>query len=585
MDPQLPPELVEIVALHLSQNDLAQLVRVNKEWHTMWTPHLWRSMLMTCSRNEIAMMSPEGQVALRRNGHHIRIFIGETFDSHAFHLLRPAQGLYLTTLFIGSVVHDGSTTRDSLVALLRRCSTLRTLTIDSVRGGEEEFIAEIFKTIAGSLDRLQKLALFMSGIVRATPGAVQEFLETCPSSLEYLAMRAKFCRPPASGSTDVGLKSVVIENSKPHPKLKCFSFETDTHFAKDRSIIPRVLTTFLRGCTCLESVNDFVRSPFCGKSWMFDYPVVLEAVRDALGYTPLKYVESPLTLALPEDDVLAQMLVSVVDGAQQGAVGRKGWHTLHLRMESEDMPATYRALLERSHLGSLGYLTVDDGTPMTSQEYLSILCHGNRLQVLQLEPIPTVLVSDLGKSPPWKCTWLVLLHLQIAGIPRPDVQIDYRGRPIHAASPLHNGTMEESRAIQRQVYSRLAMLTCLRSLTLGVDARFEEVEVHNVERGLIFYDPLLQPTSLEMTLDSGLGLLAGLKDLRSLDVSNMEHRIGERELRFMEREWPRMASIMGLVKRKRCPVTLPDGKFEMATFGRPYGSTPETLRCDVRFQY
>lgn len=57
----------------------------------------------------------------------------------------------------------------------------------------------------------------------------------------------------------------------------------------------------------------------------------------------------------------------------------------------------------------------------------------------------------------------------IRGVPRPDVQTDYRGRPIPAGTPLHSGTMDQSRAIQRQIYAQLGRLVCLEELVLGKD--------------------------------------------------------------------------------------------------------------------
>ncbi|KAG0083284.1 hypothetical protein BGZ92_010899 [Podila epicladia] len=100
-------------------------------------------------------------------------------------------------------------------------------------------------------------------------------------------------------------------------------------------------------------------------------------------------------------------------------------------------------------------------------------------------------------------------------------------------SDLTNG---EVRELQRRIYERLATQTQLETLSLG--CRIEEVE------GII--DSHYQSECLQVTLESGLGELAHLKELTKLDVSYTDHMISIGELQWMEQNWPNLTTICGL---------------------------------------
>ncbi|KAF9387811.1 hypothetical protein CPC16_006861 [Podila verticillata] len=57
-----------------------------------------------------------------------------------------------------------------------------------------------------------------------------------------------------------------------------------------------------------------------------------------------------------------------------------------------------------------------------------------------------------------------------------------------------------------------------------------------------------QEHSLEMTLDSGLGELTVLNDLEELDVTNINHRIGVKDLEWMRTSWPKLATLAGILR-------------------------------------
>lgn len=55
-----------------------------------------------------------------------------------------------------------------------------------------------------------------------------------------------------------------------------------------------------------------------------------------------------------------------------------------------------------------------------------------------------------------------------------------------------------------------------------------------------------QEDCLQLTLESGLEILGGLKDLRGINVAHMEHGMGIAEVQWMVKSWLKLKSIFGL---------------------------------------
>ncbi|KAK3811112.1 MAG: hypothetical protein J3Q66DRAFT_351063, partial [Benniella sp.] len=125
-----------------------------------------------------------------------------------------------------------------------------------------------------------------------------------------------------------------------------------------------------------------------------------------------------------------------------------------------------------------------------------------------------------GSLREWACeASLISLRIRITGMPRPDllecqVQESYPG---------------EGREIQSQVYDRLARLTKLESLWLG----------ESFSSGSQF-------DSLELSLESGLHKLSGLKSLKELGVISLALKIGVEEVQWMAENWPELRTIYGM---------------------------------------
>ncbi|KAF8979211.1 hypothetical protein CPC16_011837 [Podila verticillata] len=96
-------------------------------------------------------------------------------------------------------------------------------------------------------------------------------------------------------------------------------------------------------------------------------------------------------------------------------------------------------------------------------------------------------------------------------------------------------------------------MTDLEELLLGHDDRdwgFKEMYWTPDFNGDNRYnDDKFQLNCLEMSLESGLSALEGLKKLRVLDVRRMAHRVGVQELDWMQENWPRLEAVRGLIRR------------------------------------
>ncbi|KAG0278011.1 hypothetical protein BGZ95_004918 [Linnemannia exigua] len=95
--------------------------------------------------------------------------------------------------------------------------------------------------------------------------------------------------------------------------------------------------------------------------------------------------------------------------------------------------------------------------------------------------------------------------------------------------------------LQREVCQVLGSFTALEELSLGVHLEMDQT-------GYQLPNLFQQPHCLDLILESGLNLMSGLKRLRVLNVSRMNHRIGVQELVWMKEHWPRLHTVEGLLR-------------------------------------
>jgi hypothetical protein len=341
-----------------------------------------------------------------------------------------------------------------------------------------------------------------------------------------------------------------------------------------------VLVPFLRGCKNLQLIEspDEYRDNKC---WITDNYKIRAAIEEATGSTLRKLVvvpseeqSDPTESEITDEDV-AQLILA---GQSHRSDGRKEvWHTLHLEGNPLLGPLTVDAIL-RTCVSGLVWLNISGcqgirghhiQTILTTAVHLRNLdaaCRGDSEATDSRLYVPQILQSNT----PWICWSLRRLNVHIAGFARPDF---YRTAETDAAD--HRHALEQSRDVQKQVYRQIASLKYLEELSLGDGALFPEDfadgdELLAASGGSgtkeLIWEPYMyslkygngyQTTCLELTLDSGLGILGTLTELRVLDITRMKHRLGVDEMEWMEDNWPNLRTIKGLfAKNLRRPYAV-----------------------------
>jgi hypothetical protein len=170
-------------------------------------------------------------------------------------------------------------------------------------------------------------------------------------------------------------------------------------------------------------------------------------------------------------------------------------------------------------------------------------------------------------------SWIALgpsmeyLQLVIDGVPRPDVVCWRSGEPL----PIQSTSHRHRYTAQKWIYRQLASMSGLQELILGrrdlnwsripfrgLDASMDSTEIEDMLSIIDF--AIYQYDCLEFSLESGLDILSGLKELRVLDVKSTAHRIGVAELEWMRIHWPKLTTIVGLESRREWAGALEDGQ-------------------------
>ncbi|KAF9150917.1 hypothetical protein BG015_007246 [Linnemannia schmuckeri] len=556
MNPLLIPELIEEVARHLDLSDIIHLLTINSLFHRALTPFLFEELIIedTWSGSTKNNINPfnvlEVRETLFRHHHRVRTLHIRSLKSRSFQVIADLPGLNsLATLSIRGYL----TTEQQLYQLLtvlEKSPNLRTLYVE--RPPPTQWMEPLLKTIARALPRLQELELFIEGQPIVSPRVAREFFETCSSELLSMTLGLMFYSDDFDESEYEPLL-LPVEGSKTHLKLKYFSLRSYVKSDEPR-VAPAVLSTFLRGCKSLEVVDDTLSFKTSSLSWIHAHPEILDALQEAMGVRLMALVMVSSEDILEMENFVAHEIGNF--GGQRRNDGvQQVWHTIFLMTCPPPGSASLRALVDASRKG-LQKLVICDSDYVVSSELHSILHQGHSLGMFDFDNYPTISVSDL-LSAPWSSLWLTTLKIRITGIPRPDVQRDYKNMPIPAGSPLHSGTMEERRLVREM----------------------------DMNHEYVMYDPMLQVTSLEMTLASGLDLLSGLTRLRELNVGTMDHRVGKKELYWMQRHWPYLTDVRGLM-RTHVEVDGWDGvntNIISLPFGRASGSHREVLDCKLSF--
>lgn len=252
----------------------------------------------------------------------------------------------------------------------------------------------------------------------------------------------------------------------------------------------------------------------------------------------------PVYSRLTSADIHGRSNMGYVEFIQRGSAA--GWEKLVLYLEDiiSYTSAGFGGYLLRAivrHSGNTIEVVRMEGNPYTrSHDIHLLLCSAHRLMAMCISSKTMVrgiawrdARAIVVSNEEWVCNDLEVFGCRIGNIPCPDIN-----RQICGGSPngyvLIENTPHESVNLQRQVYAKLARFTKLRELRLGFSFEYgyDDPEVREE-------DEYLQFDCLAMTVESGLDLLRGLKEVRVLGLEDMEVYAGEeRERQWFAECWP-----------------------------------------------
>ncbi|KAG0291677.1 hypothetical protein BGZ96_004929 [Linnemannia gamsii] len=564
----LPQEVQTAVAEFLDFHDLARLVRVNKDWNQSCTPILWRALEISGEFQFKWFCSVGALWSLSRQGHHVR-----TLRTLFPYMLIPFQDpgvipdLHLTRLELtipprANLLTDDHTT--NIINLIKRSPSLQHLYVGSIC----RHPGQLFLAIDKFLTRLKTLSLFNISYsdqsfrpdhyLRIGFRLLKAFFDNLPSELEYFALGAHTFWN--EGTQENGHPRVDIENYA-HDEADYLDFER--HFGlgsykqhKQLRVLSlrgmegdqdRVLPLFLRGCPNLEVFDNPTPDRVTARP-ITGYKLVQAALEEALGYH-LK----DLTVVAGEEsewetDGDIAHTISTALSSITGESFREVWNKINIQRDcSSSMKATAEAI-GRTCKRDLTTLRIKNASTMESTDVQLILSQASALREFSSARSPKLVARDMVAKP-WACQWLTTLCVQICGIPRPDLEMGEQGQVVKAVKRrVGRGCFLGQKDIQRQVYQQLGALVCLEALNVSCVYREGSRDIYPLDnnQGEPLFNSGLQTDCLDWTLESGLGQLASLKELREVDVRMTWHRVGVRELEWMVRQLPRLNVLKGL---------------------------------------
>lgn len=503
--------------------DLAVCARVSKAWNRIVTPELWSVLGIMHDECEL-FQRDEAQHALVRNACHVRQLRLTMYNLVLYNSIFPEQ-------------------RDDASEIKPRphFTNLQKLSVDGYLPSCHQtvaFLKSMQQDIVGLVRQNPGLTDLTFGFFPPSPALVLEAVHHAPG-LRELYVRPEFSPAYAKrvlGALPESIEKVIISTDngdpvdgtelediklQPHPALKLLFVDGDAG--------GDVLLPFLH--TCSSTLTNF--------STMGIRAFREERCRVALANLGIFLVslsgnELPQREVSTDSEIAATISLSChLENINLHRCKLAGRLTVAAILDNCER-------LERLNLSGCGGL---QDSRIRSKDLQAILCRAPNLQ--RFDAIDTFATDEFNVfleaedmiGSEWATTSMTEFHCKIK-VRRPE-QHKYPGRPEH---DLDTAELRESRALQRQVYARLATQKQLQELHLHQKLYSTAAQSHH------------QWDSLEMTLESGLGDLAGLKDMKALGVQGIDHRICKAELEWMRTHWTRLDWIWGLFQEFQYPV-------------------------------
>ena len=511
------PELLDKVFQHLGRHDLTRCAQVNKQWHALTIPYIWREL--TCKRLDDLRRDTFRRIVLedylQENGDEERPLQLSTLSKYG-HLIRLLPELMdlKNNLRPHACTQQGNepTAHDLVLHLFKHSTKAQVKFLHYIfMDPESDSMKSILEFI---LPRLRDLHIQTSIRTQSEFFKFKSLLDQCSTTLESLSVIINIQQ---------AVETVDMQDEATEDESICWTSLKDLtlrHFPDDWDA-GSLWSWMWKRCGQVErlhvqkidaSTPSLVRAMFAKMQ---------NLQRITIGDHNVAYLEDKM-----EDDVVAELLSGSRHGWKSVSVrstvklGRETMNALTLHYStleelnvdgSNNQPSCDLVQVLRScpHLHTLTYTDMYDGSSMVSGEAF-----------IDLDP-------DTGLLKPWLCEGsLKILQVVIAGIPRPDLENE------NVVAEVYPG---QGREIQGQVYDRLGRLTHLEKLKI-------------CDPSCISY----QYDCLEMSLESGLEKLSGLKSLKELSIVNLvTTKIGIKEVQWMVENWPKLNTIYGLDGRGR----------------------------------
>ncbi|KAF9905656.1 hypothetical protein EC991_001486 [Linnemannia zychae] len=445
-------------------------------------------------------------------------------------------------------------------------------------------------------------SLSLGGMSRAPLHEWDETLETILITIIRRNPRIEFLAVPSHCLQSEALCKVVAENL---PELKEFYSPSDQE-CRDGSSTTFTLAKECGGVGFEHSTPVFTGSIYSPMS----YPIL--EIYPRLMEIQLRFI------ARINRDTLKQ--IRSFDKDSFSLVRFEKWALSHVSLILEELPAETGIVfdLESSmmgkHVGSENIPVIFKCAPRLEHMSLrgcdidediiqAIICTSPRLKIFQTmaenhgyRPFDEARLNALSAfASPWASRQFEIFECKIVNVPRPDVttvDLDLDGHLIlpnlipQAPTPPQVPILEElqlaqqqSQIFQRRILQQLGQLTHLRALRLGRYGRdhndpfYVQLDIRGVQP-LMLVDSYFQTDCLELSLESGLDELAGLEQLEELDVSQMAHRIGMEEVRWMVEHWPNLKTVEGL-KYEDCLYEILEGEEDEGGLSEETERVPE----------
>lgn len=524
----LPLELWRNVFQYLARRDLAACAQVDKSWSGIVTPFIWRSLDVPSNKQTALFNADEVQQALARNARYVQDLTINMTNLMVFNSVlpdQPSNPLARTPICTrvkkltlkGSLrkknrLESDAYIRWSLIALVRHNPLLTDLVFqnDPV---DQDAVVEMVRYA----QRLRRLWIQPS----CRSGYTRKILSVLPASIKSVDLRVNDWEYYRANISELSFAPPVTL-----PSLKWININGD--------VGADMVLPLLNACS--GPLSEFRKStirPFQDDKTR----AVLESLRI--------FLECIQTRRLPdgdrtEDQAIAKMV------------------SLSSRLTRIDLAScrlagslTTAAILDNCE--RVEYLNLSgcgefewSGSVVRSQDLQAILCRTPNLKSLiaihSFDPSPRRSVAlraeDMIGSK-WATTSLETFCCKIYVQRSDQLMNDHEG-------PEDCDTVaKQARALCQQVFARLATLKKMQFIQLN--RKYEGPVVQRID-----------PDTLEVTLESGLSALSGLKEMEYLDVSKIGHHISVPELNWMCRHWPRLRSIGGLLQEFQALLRAPE---------------------------